>query len=195
MNKNESKYYNTSLLMDEALLILLETKDYEYISVREITKKAGVSRSTFYLHYDSIDDLLNEAITRINDKFYKYFDSEVNVKEEISNKKVDNLLFITPKYLKPYLNFVFENKKLFKLCINKSILFNSNKKFNEFYKTYFLPTMDYFNINKEKQPYIVAYHIHGILSIISKWLDNDCKESIDQIVDTIIYCLNLSIKK
>ena len=31
MNKNESKYYNTSLLMDEALLSLLEKKDYEYI--------------------------------------------------------------------------------------------------------------------------------------------------------------------
>ena len=36
MNKNESKYFNTALLMDEALLILLETKEFEFITVKEI---------------------------------------------------------------------------------------------------------------------------------------------------------------
>lgn len=52
MNKNESKYYNTALLMDEALIQLLEKKEFEYISIKEICEKAGVNRSTFYLHYD-----------------------------------------------------------------------------------------------------------------------------------------------
>ena len=39
MNKSESKYFNTALLMNEALLLLLETKDYEFITVTEICKK------------------------------------------------------------------------------------------------------------------------------------------------------------
>ena len=42
MNKSESKYFNTALLMNEALLLLLEKKDYEFITVTEICKKAGV---------------------------------------------------------------------------------------------------------------------------------------------------------
>ena len=50
MNKAESKYFNTARLMDEALLILLEKKDIEYITIKEICNKAGVNRSTFYLH-------------------------------------------------------------------------------------------------------------------------------------------------
>ena len=58
MNKYESKYFNTARLMNEALLLLLENKDYEYITVKEICSKAGVNRSTFYLHYETIDDLL-----------------------------------------------------------------------------------------------------------------------------------------
>ena len=53
MNKSESKYYNTALLMDEALLLLLEKKDYDYITIKEICEKAGVNRSTFYLHYET----------------------------------------------------------------------------------------------------------------------------------------------
>ena len=65
MNKSESKYFNTALRMDEALIALLEKKDLEYITVKEICEKAGVNRSTFYLHYESIADLVNEAMERM----------------------------------------------------------------------------------------------------------------------------------
>ena len=53
MNKSESKYYNTACLMDEALILLLEKKEYSFITVKEVCEKAGVNRSTFYLHYDA----------------------------------------------------------------------------------------------------------------------------------------------
>ena len=62
MNKNESKYYNTALLMDEALLQILEKKDFDFISIKEICQKAGVNRSTFYLHYENTNELLEETI-------------------------------------------------------------------------------------------------------------------------------------
>lgn len=62
MNKNESKYFNTALKMDKAFLEILEGKDFAYITVKEICEKAGVNRSTFYLHYETIVDLLDESI-------------------------------------------------------------------------------------------------------------------------------------
>ena len=43
----------TSSLMVEALLLLLEKKEYDFITVKEICEKAGVNRSTFYMHYDT----------------------------------------------------------------------------------------------------------------------------------------------
>ena len=42
-------------------------KDIEFITVTEITKKAGVNRSTFYLHYENIYELLEETIKNLND--------------------------------------------------------------------------------------------------------------------------------
>ena len=72
MNKSESKYFNTALRMDEALIALLEEKDLEYITVKEICRRAGVNRSTFYLHYETIADLVNEkkieGISYVNDE-------------------------------------------------------------------------------------------------------------------------------
>lgn len=52
--------------MDDALIALLEQKPLEYITVRDICAKAGVSRSTFYLHYETIDDLLSECVEHTN---------------------------------------------------------------------------------------------------------------------------------
>lgn len=48
----------SSSLMVEALLLLLEKKEYDVITVKEICNKVGVNRSTFYLHYNAKDDLL-----------------------------------------------------------------------------------------------------------------------------------------
>jgi hypothetical protein len=54
MNKSESKYFNTATKMDLALISLLKKKPFEYITVTEICKAAGVNRSTFYLHYETV---------------------------------------------------------------------------------------------------------------------------------------------
>ena len=50
MNKQESRYAYTASLMDEALLLLLEEKEFDRITVKELCQKAGVNRTTFYLH-------------------------------------------------------------------------------------------------------------------------------------------------
>ena len=62
MKKNESKYFYTAQLMNQALLSLLEKKDIEFITITEITNKAGVSRSTFYLHYEDKEDLIKKLL-------------------------------------------------------------------------------------------------------------------------------------
>ncbi len=68
MTKSESKYFNTARKMDKAFVELMENKDFEYITVTEICEKAGVNRSTFYLHYETIGDLLSECVVCLSSK-------------------------------------------------------------------------------------------------------------------------------
>ena len=55
--------------LKEALTRLLREKDFEAISVSDITKEAGVNRGTFYLHYvdkfDMMDKLIDEILQNI----------------------------------------------------------------------------------------------------------------------------------
>ena len=77
MNKSESKYFNTATKMDHALMELLRKKPLEYITVSEICKKAGVNRSTFYLHYENIGDLLEETSRLLLDDFAECFSATI----------------------------------------------------------------------------------------------------------------------
>ena len=46
MNKNESKYFKSAEKMHTALLTLLDSKDFELISVKEICETAGVGTAS-----------------------------------------------------------------------------------------------------------------------------------------------------
>lgn len=82
MNKSESKYFNTAQRMDEALIDLLAKKSLDFITVKEICEKAGVNRTTFYLHYETISDLLSKTMEFVNKRFLAYYDQDGGASEE-----------------------------------------------------------------------------------------------------------------
>lgn len=91
MNKNQSKYFNTAIKMDEALISLLEKKDFEYITIKEICDTAGVNRSTFYLHYENTSELLEETTQYMLDKHFSYYQSDKQDVSKIKNAKPQEL--------------------------------------------------------------------------------------------------------
>ena len=180
MNKSESKYYNTALLMDEALLLLLENKEYEFITVTEICEKAGVNRSTFYLHYQNIDDLLYETIEMINKRFKLAFDNEV-IEPKYLHK--DKLFLIDDKHLIPYLNFIKENKKIYKLIHNNPFIFNNHKSLENMYNSLFSVILDKYGVSKDEKEYVFAFFSFGLVAIIQKWVEKDCCDDINKIAN------------
>lgn len=189
MNKYESKYFNTARLMNEALLLLLENKDYEYITVKEICSKAGVNRSTFYLHYETIDDLLQETIEYIKKQFFNSFNGAQLNKEIINRSSLEELVLITPEYLTPYLQFLKNNKNVFILINKKPTLFNSEMIFEKMYKELFIPILNKFDVAKENQVYVFECYFKGVFAIITKWLSLDCNLSINELISIIKNCV------
>lgn len=62
MMKYNSPMFNHLFITDtimEAFLLLLDERDFEKITIKSIVSKAGIARSTFYLHFQDKFDLLN----------------------------------------------------------------------------------------------------------------------------------------
>lgn len=190
MNKNESKYFNTAILFDEALIYLLEKKDIEYITIKEICNEAGVNRSTFYLHYENINDLVEETMNYINEEFMKYFNEDTKeFINKIKSSKLEDLKLIEKKYLTPYLTFIKENKKIFKASFYNPSGMKAINKYNHL-KNYILnPILDRFNIFGKERNYLITFYINGIMAIIKEWINTDCKDQINDIEDIIIKCV------
>ncbi len=62
LNKGNSKSRQSKEEMRQALLILLETKDFHRITIQEITDQAGLSRRTYYRNYQSKIDIVSEIL-------------------------------------------------------------------------------------------------------------------------------------
>lgn len=190
MNKSESKYFNTAIKMDKAFLQLLEKKDFEYISIKEICEKAGVNRSTFYLHYDNISDLLSESIRYMNEQFLSYFQSEnVEIITKLKSCPMEELILVEPRYLMPYLTYIKEHKKLFRTAVSKAASMNLEETYQRMFRRVFNPIMERFDFSVSERNYVMAFYINGIIAIIMEWIKNDCSDAIEQITDIIIRCV------
>lgn len=186
MNKSESKYFNTAVRMDEALIALMQKKDFEYITVKELCDKAGVNRSTFYLHYENMADLLEETLQYIMDTFLKCFESDtVTTIEKIKNAPIKELDFITEDYLCPYLEFVKSNSHIYKAAFDNKI-YEADKKYRSLYTYIIEPVLNRFEFAENERRFIASFYIHGITGIVKEWVETGCKEDVAEITRLIV---------
>lgn len=191
MNKSESKYFNTAVRMDKALLELLDRKDLEYISVKEICDKAGVNRSTFYLHYENIGDLLEESIQYVIDDFVSIFkNNPQSFISKMNDCPVEELYLITPQYLSPFLEYIKNNKRIFMTVLKNSGSFRLDKAYADMFKYVFLPIFKRMKISDKNAKYIVSYHIHGLMAIVTEWINGDCSDPDEYIIELMQSCVH-----
>lgn len=190
MNRSESKYFRTALCMDEALIALLKTRDLEYITVKEICEKAGVNRSTFYLHYETVADLVSETEDMINQRFLSYFTQEEETfVRGIEDRELKDLVLITREYLLPYLRFVEENRNIYRAAFRNPAEARVKKRYS-YVKQYIIePILKRFGVPQGLWGYYTVYYVEGTMAIVKEWLCSDCRDPIETIASVIEECV------
>lgn len=171
MNKsNNERYKLTDLKIKNAFLKLLKDKDFNSIYVNDICKEANISRTSFYSHYDDINDL----IIKIK---YKYHNDIINIllKEKLSSKDSFIKYFY---YLKDHLEFF----KVYLMTSESSILRNQSHEstYDLYYKL----------IQKENRTEReIKYHMifigAAIKAIACKWLIDGCIETPEEMAEIV----------
>ncbi len=111
-NQNRS-VRNTKKRLKEALLILLQKKPVNEISVTELSELADVNRGTFYFHYTDVYDILY----RTQDEFFREFEEILDFDE---NSKTNIY-----RYLLKIFSFLADNHDMCR------VFFSENNDFNE----------------------------------------------------------------
>ncbi len=190
MNKSESKYFNTAIRMDEALIELLQKKSFEYISIKELCKAADVNRSTFYLHYQNMCELLDEAIKLMHTRFLNYFgNNSKDILQKMHDCPKQELLLITPQYITPYLQYVKDNMYLYSAAINNPSNFNTHATYQTMFVKVFDPILGRFDVPDGQRHYLMSFYLGGISSLVDAWIKGGCKTPIGEITDLIVSCI------
>lgn len=190
MNKSESKYFSTAAKMDKAFLQLLEKKDFAYITVKELCEAAGVNRSTFYLHYETMGDLLAECTQYLNEQFLAYMKHDsASFIAKLHDCPLDELYLVTPEYLTPYLSYIKENQRLFRTGLENAGTLHLNDSYAGLLRHVIMPILDRYGVPEADRRYLVAFCISGLMAIITEWLKNNCADPIEHIVAVMQLCV------
>ena len=186
MKNYESKYFNTATKMDLALISLLKKKPFEYITVSEICETASVNRSTFYLHYETISDLLDETTRYLLDDFRSYFPTDTI---DLVCCDRNELVFVCDKYLTPYLTYIKNHKEVFGTAITHNKILKFEDVHKRLFDNIFNPILDRFHYSSNTRQYVMMYYLNGINAIVLEWLKNGCDKSIAEISEIISVCI------
>lgn len=166
MNKKANEQYksNEKIILD-VFTKLLEEKDIQKITVKEICEDAHINRSTFYNHFEDVYGVL-EKMWLIHAKNLGYI-----FRKSHSSSKRENM--------KAILLNIKENELFYRVSFYSPIFSKMSVSFENLLKHH---EMDSYDL---KEQYKMEFIKQGMLSTIAYWLDSDCNLSIDELLDVI----------
>lgn len=154
-----------------ALAEIMKIKPFHEVSVTEVCKKAGVSKNTFYRHFENLSDVIYQCIGEINSRLIEAIYS-------MKNHGINNLLLLichswyeNREFLKPfaqeetiYIIYSF-NKKNTNVFYNKIGIENPDDALlSDFFATVFCMFLKWWcNQDFAESPEEIAKHIEDCL--------------------------------
>ncbi len=173
----DKRVRRTVQALQDALITLLQQKTKSHISVRELCETANVNRSTFYVYYKDIDELLDDIEERIYGHIEKIFETESNGFTQMQR---------TLEYVKANRRAVLV---LYQQDGSHAEDYFSNIMWEKF-------DISYQRLhrcqNMPRTRYLYEMLYTGTNGVIRKWLENNCQESPDEIAqiiwETVLFC-------
>lgn len=172
--KQERRYRRTETLILNGLTTLLQEKSINEITVRELTDLVDINRSTFYLHYSDIYDLLEKTEQRLLNELTSVADTEWA--DEYSLTNFYNFL------LKLYM-VLAKNASLYSVLIGPHGDISFLHSIEDFFSEKSRETLRNYaskNFSESELEYVVTYQMSGCIGMTREWLQNGCPETPEQ---------------
>ena len=173
--KEDRRVRRTKKLLTQALTQLLQEKQINEITVKELTDLADMNRGTFYLYYKDMFDMLE----KIEDGMFEALDAIVSPHEH------DDVSQQTKPILLDLFRFIEDNQEMCRVLLNPHGDMNFLHRLNEVVREKCLKAWP--NIRKEKGEADFDYHysfvVFGCAGIIRAWVNRNCPESAEKMAE------------
>ncbi|PAD39616.1 TetR/AcrR family transcriptional regulator [Terribacillus sp. 7520-G] len=162
----DKRVERTQQALKEALLKLMANKPLPKIHISEITEAAGVSRGTFYTHYEKKEDLLEELSEDMLDEM------TISFRKPYEQSKMVDFRSLPPESIVLFDHFL-ENRVFYQLMLGSaSDSFFKEKMTNQLHHFFRTDYAFYFRqIDAEIDlDLFCTYRIHGMIGLIVEWI-------------------------
>ena len=170
----------TRMCMGDALVSIMQQKPYDKISVSDITKKAGVSRMTYYNYYETKDELVKDYIEEITSL---YLEEEKNTRKVSEKNKImdyDHILFLI-KFFDRYGEFfvTLANAGMYSVIIDAANLFMEKE-----YKDIYSESGSSESMNKKR--YELYFYSGAMVNVFLQWQKNSKNITPEELAHNIV---------
>lgn len=181
MNINyNQRYQSTEEKIEKALFSLLRIRNYNDVAIKELCYEAGINRSSFYAHYQDINDLMIKTEQKLSNSIIKIFSIEQEWTEDVFVK-----LF----------RFLYDNRNFYKAYLETSSqAFMEKNDFVSFVKA-LNKSGKGFKFSQNEMVYHMAFFAGGLKALAKSWIKTGCKESPEEIAKILTNEYNINLKK
>lgn len=182
--KIDRRVRRTKKMLVQGLTKLMSEKKINKITVKELTDLVDVNRSTFYLYYKDIFDMIEQIENELLNDFSEAYD---NLSKEALT--YNNLLsFFT--YL---FEFIQSNAEICKVLLGPDGNYTFMEKLKNAIKQSHPPLNN--ELLKIKANYLKPFIISGCIGVIQKWLEDDMEASPKDMATIIVEMIPNTNKK
>ncbi len=167
----------TKAQLVKGLTKLMKTKSIKEITVRELADEVDINRSTFYLHYKDIYDMVEKIENDLSNEFLKTLD-------ELSKDRVTKSTLID--FLQDTYITIYSNADICAVLLSKNGDIAFHKKLRDIiYEKIHAIIQNLMPDDSTENEIVVAtcYFISGIMGIIEVWLQDISLITPEKLVD------------
>lgn len=165
-NKEDPRVIRTKRALREALMRLVEQKPFSRVTISEITEEAGLDRTTFYLHFQGIHELMGE----LAESLFKELRSEIynDQSSDFSQR---------PEEIEGYVEVVFNHLEKYSHFYQRVLGKQGDPYFNELFQLMlsellFEPIASHFTgSNEVSSEMILRFYCSGFTGVAIWWLE------------------------
>lgn len=165
-----NKAIKTKNQISKALIELLNNKPLDLITIKELAKKAEISRTAFYNNFNNLDDVLKYIYQRAHKQIFK--------------EKYSQLEYVySDEHILDMISFFDKNSKLLLVLIKWNLIELIAKYNTEIVLGY---TQHYKNkFIREHAFHFISYYHGSLFNICTYWITNGKQESIETLFKII----------
>jgi AcrR family transcriptional regulator len=162
----------SKLWMEEALLKLMVTENYNDITIQEITDHAGLSRRSFYRNYSSKDEILIGCFYKI----WLEYRAQIEKESDLSLPGIAKIFFTEMEKHTDFLTLV-NRQHLLPLLLGKV---------NQLLpQTFYEVKGDKLSVSKKSIEYALTFSTGGFMHILVHWLNDNAEKSPEEMADIL----------